>query len=160
MKTIFSLLLLISSMSLFAASQKILTITNDLDKSSAVITLNDVDGVFQNIQLVETENGKTLSNVKFTLSQLKQGALIKNQQGRKVLVARLNSNFDPRYGGEFIFDFLNNGLTNSRLETSFDLGKNGSKWEVTKNNKVAARLHVVSRKIVGQVVGISRVEIK
>jgi hypothetical protein len=94
-----------------------------------------------------------LADERFSLKDLSKGATALVRKGKEVVKIKFSSNFDSMYGGSFDMDYLYNGINGTRKQLQLDLGKNGSKWEVTKGNKVAKNLNVIAKRaaIVGAI---------
>lgn len=161
MKSFVATLVFVLSFSAFARTQKVMTITNDIDTNSVSISLNDDGEQFKSIYQIETTaSGDVVKEATYNLDQLFKGPTVQVKSGRDVVKIRFNRNFDPTYGGTFVLDYLTSGITGSRKSVELDLRKNGSKWEVTMNNKVASKLFVVAKRALGKVIGISQIQTK
>lgn len=162
MKKITTALFLLLSFTSFAGSQKVMLITNDIDTNLVTISVDDVDGKFKTIHKVETtSDNKIVDDSTFNLSQLYTGPAVQIKKEREVVKIRFSKSFDPVYGGSFVLDYLVSGISGERKSIVLDLGKNGTKWEVTLDNKIASKLNVVAnrKRIIG-VIGISSINIR
>lgn len=161
MKCLTAALVLMLSISSFAGSQKVMQITNDIDTNLVTISIEDLDQSFKNIRKIETTaDKKVLDNSTYNLTQLYAGPAMQIIKNREVVKIRFNKNFDPVYGGPFVLDYLYSGISGERKSLVLDLRKNGSKWEVTLDNKIASKLHVIGNKktIIG-VIGIASIKV-
>ncbi len=161
MKSFLSALVFIVSLSSFAKEQKIMTITNDIDGNVVSISLDPAAEQFEGFHQVETTaSGSIVKEAQYDLQQLFKGPTVHFKMNREVVKIRFNPNFDTTYGGSFVFDYLSSGITGTRQSVELDLRKNGQKWEVTMKNRNASKLHVVSKRLMGNVIGISKIEVK
>ncbi len=161
MKVLITALVLFSAFSAMAKTQKVMTITNDIDTNVVAISLNDESGQFKSIYQVETTaSGAIVKEANYNLTQLFKGPTVQVKSDRDVVKIRFNKNFDPAYGGVFVLDYLTSGITGSRKTVELDLRKNGANWEVTMNNKIASKLFVVGKRALGKVIGISSIQAK
>jgi hypothetical protein len=147
-KLIFASLFILISLSAFAKTDEVMIIKNDLDSNLVIISIeSDNSGKFLEMRKVQTTvDKKVLSDEKFSLSDLSKGATALVRKGKEVVKIKFSANFDSMYGGSFDMDYLYNGIKGTRRQLQLDLGKNGSKWEVTKNNKVAKNLNVIAKR--------------
>ena len=162
MKVTISMLVLLFSLNSLAASQTALTITNDIDTNIITISVEDNDGKLTSVRKVEKkQTGLMVDDLKFNMNDLYKGSVVQIKSDRPVVKIRMDKNFDPTYGGPFVLDYLYSGISGERRSLELDLRKNGMKWEVTMNNKVTSKLHVLAnRKIVIGVIGISKIQSK
>lgn len=161
MKSFFATLVFVLSFSAFAKAQKVITITNDIDTNVVTISLNEDNEKFKNIHQIEKNAaGATTKDEIYNLGELFKGPTMQVKSGRDIIKIRFNRNFDPTYGGTFVLDYLASGISGDRKSVELDLRKNGSSWEVTMNNKVASKLHVIAKRVLGKVIGISKIQTK
>lgn len=161
MKLYTAAIILLLSLKSFAGSQKVMLITNDIDTNLVTISVNSNDQTFKSIHKVETSlDKKVVADATYDLAKLYTGPAVQIKKEREVVKIRFNKGFDPVYGGSFVLDYLYSGISGERKNLELDLTKNGTKWEVTLDNKIASKLHVLGNKkpVVG-VIGISTIKV-
>lgn len=154
-KIILGFLLVLCSLSVWARTDEVMIIKNDIDSNIVIISIDsDSSGKFLEMRKLQvTADKKKLADERFSLKDLSKGATALVRKGKEVVKIKFSSNFDSMYGGSFDMDYLYNGINGTRKQLQLDLGKNGSKWEVTKGNKVAKNLNVIAKRaaIVGAI---------
>jgi hypothetical protein len=98
------------------------------------------------------------SNQSFTVDQLNEkGVILYKTEGRDVIKLMSNS-MDRIYGGHIIMTFLTNGITMTYDELDFEIVRKGDRWEaLTLKGRKINRLTLISRKILGKVIGIKKI---
>ncbi len=69
----------------------------------------------------------------FSLHDLKEGALLREEENRKVLV--LKGDLDPKGGGKLGLIYLSNGIVRSYGTFSMELYREGNSWKLRKNDR-------------------------
>jgi hypothetical protein len=162
MKVFFGSLLFVLCLNTFAATQNVLTITNDIDTNIMTITVQDDGAEFKTMTKEErTNTGSLVNRGEFDLKDLQKAQTMQVKSGRDVVKIKFSSGFDPAYGGAFTMNYLVNGVTGDRKNLELDLRRNGAKWEVTVGNKLTKKLHVIgNRKAIVGVVGIAEIQVR
>ena len=162
MKVFFGSLLFVLCLNTFAATQNVLTITNDIDTNIMTITVQDDGAEFKTMTKEErTNTGSLVNRGEFELKDLQKAQTMQVKSGRDVVKIKFSSGFDPAYGGAFTMNYLVNGVTGERKNLELDLRRNGAKWEVTVGNKLTKKLHVIgNRKAIVGVVGIAEIQVR
>lgn len=162
MKVFFGSLLFVLCLNTFAATQNVLTITNDIDTNIMTITVRDDGAEFKTMTKEErTNTGSLVNRGEFDLKDLQKAQTMQVKSGRDIVKIKFSSGFDSVYGGAFTMNYLFNGVTGERRNLELDLRKNGSKWEVTVGNKLTKKLHVIgNRKAIVGVVGIAEIQVR
>lgn len=148
------------SVGAFGASQRALTITNNIDTDVGIITINDNNGRFTNIQsAVILADGSLVREESFDLNKLLAGAVVATKKNTPIVKIRFDRNFDPAYGGHFILDYLFSGVSGERRQFDLDLSRNGSKWEIIVEKKAVSKLHFIGNKkpVIGTI-GVDRIQ--
>jgi hypothetical protein len=137
----------IFNMNAMAATQTLITVTNDEDtdliKLYLVLDKNSDVEAFQ--MKTYTASGKKINDQTFDASEAETGIIIYKKEKRDI-VKLISDNFAPHQGGDVELDFLYNGITGSRGDFGFDLKRDGDVWGVFVKGKKARSLHFVSNK--------------
>lgn len=133
--------------SAFAASQKLVTVTNDEDSDVIHMLLNlDENKDVKNFQMKTfTSSGKQINNQVFSTAKAYSGVVIYKKEKRDI-VKLISKNFASHQGGDVTLDYLYNGITGSRGQFKFDLRRDGDQWSLYVNGRKATKLHFVSNK--------------
>jgi hypothetical protein len=94
---------------LAGAPQRIVVIdTDDSPGNTYIDVVQGDDGALQSL-VYETD-----TNLTFTLADLlTETAVLKQTDGKNVILLKLEQPFDPLHGGHVIVEFLNNGITDN-----------------------------------------------
>ncbi len=139
------------------------TITNDDDKNIYIMGLKTDDQTEAVTKIYKKEldgKGKLLNKIEFTPGQLEAGVSIVKRSGRDVVNLKA-SNVDVNYGGDIAMKTLVNALKKDFKTYDLKVEKNGEKWQMLFDNKVAKKLHFTTNKkfLIGTV-GIKNVQLK
>lgn len=158
MKTLLALGLSFS-LSAFAASHKVLTVTSDRDQDTTVLTVEtNANGEATALKVVTTGNGILVNSNSFTLEQARQGrAVLFKSDKYEVIRLGLESRFEPVYGGPVKLDYLSNGITGSRKSLALEAVREGDRWVVKCNGVTVTKAFVKSNKVMGKVIGVSKI---
>ena len=159
-----TVLLMISvfSISAIAATQRVMSATNDEDNEKIVISLildgnKDITGL---IQATYSARGKMIREKKFQARNVYRGFDLLKKDGRKI-VRLLSKNFAAHQGGEVTLDFLYSGVTGSRKQMNFNLYRDGDTWAIFHRGRSAKKVHFVSNKtfLIGTI-GVKEIVVK
>lgn len=158
MKTLLALGLGLS-LSAFAASHKVLTVTSDRDQDTTVLTVEtNAAGEATALKVVTTGNGLLVNSNSFSMEQARQGrAILFKSDKYEVIRLGLESRFEPIYGGPVKLDYLANGITGSRKTMSLEAVREGDRWVVKSNGATVTKAFVKSNKVMGKVIGVSKI---
>lgn len=147
------------SLSAFAASHKVLTVTSDRDQDTTVLTVEtNANGEATSLKVLTTGNGLVVNSNTFSMEQARAGrAVLFKSDKYEVIRLGLESRFEPIYGGPVKLDYLANGITGSRRSLGLEAVREGDKWVVKSNGKTVSKAFVKSNKIMGKVVGVSQI---
>ena len=140
-------MLAVYNYSAYAASQKLVTVTNDEDSDVIHMLLNlDANKDVTNFQMKTfTSGGKQINNQVFATEKAYSGVVIYKKDKRDI-VKLVSKNFASHQGGDVTLDYLYNGITGSRGQFDFDLRRDGDTWSLYVNGRKATKLHFVSNK--------------
>lgn len=142
-----------------AKLQKLVNITQDGTKDVIELSLKlDEDGDVTHIHTVTKNSaGQSLNDIDlYTARSAMSGIVLHKQSGRDI-VKLASPNFATHQGGEITLNYLTNGISNSRLNTTFDVSRDGDSWKLARDHRKVGVLHMVTRKIFGKTVGIKKI---
>lgn len=147
LRTTALVIITIFNLNAMAASQSLITVTNeedsDLIKLSLIVDSHSDVTAFQ--MKTYTKSGKQINDQIFKAHKAETGIVIYKKEKRDI-VKLVSKNFAPHQGGDVDLDYLYNGITGSRGKFGFDLRRDGDKWGVYVNGRKAKNLHFVSNK--------------
>lgn len=120
---------------------------------------SDVDGQVTEMYL-QTNNANEAEAVRvdrevFTVADVLRGVTVVRMEGHDVVKLKAQA-FDVSQGGTTVINYLYNGLTGTRRTMDLKLVNVDGVWMMkTPEGQRVNRLHVVAKRIFGQVVGIS-----
>jgi hypothetical protein len=152
---------LLFSLSAFSQSQfsnQVAIVKSDIDDTvTALIAHTDMNGTFlsftQRVQL----NGKVQRERSMTLAQLRSGAALSEREGQDVVTIQFSARFEPIYGGPLKIIFLQNGITGRRGDIDLDFIREGNRWILKRNGRVASVLTVKANRMLSKVIGIQSI---
>lgn len=158
MKILFALGLCFS-LSAIAGSYKVLTVNSDRDQDNTVLTIEtNSNGEATALTVTTTGNGVLVNKNSFTMAQARQGrAVLFKSDKYEVIRLGLEERFENIYGGPVKLDYLTNGITGSRKTIALEAVREGDRWVVKHNGAVVTKAFVKSNKILGKVVGVSKI---
>ena len=137
---------------------KLFTVTNDMDSDKYEFILKtDENEVAVGLKMKNIRKESDVTN--FRVTGLNSGVVLREQEGRKIIIVRSND-FEVDRGGHLTIDYLYNGITGSRKELNLKVDYNGSTWTVYSNGSKVNSLHFKGKKVFGRVVGIKSVSIR
>jgi hypothetical protein len=149
-------------MNVMAASQKLMSATNDEDNESIVISviLDSNSDITALSQATLNSRGVQIREKIFQARNVYRGFDLLKKDGRKI-VRLISSNFAGHQGGEVTLDFLYSGVTGARRQMNFDLSRNGDRWAIKHNGRNAKKVHFVSNKnfLIGTI-GVKKIVVK
>lgn len=156
--TMFAFLAL--SLNAVATEMSVAMITSDAEKEAGVMMLEVVSGKIDTLRIKKVAGQQILDDESHPIERLMQDGLVATErQGYEVVVLRFPG-FSPVNGGVIVIDFLVNGLTRNRKQHKVKLVKEGEAFVVTTMEGAKInRLHFVSNKIFGKLVGIKSVQV-
>lgn len=159
MKHFLLLATLFASLSASAAEHKLLTVTNDSDEETTIISVI-TDNQGQAVSLKKTTHGNSLvvGSQDYTLATARQGAVLFKEDKYEVIRLKLDPRFEPIYGGPLKLDYMVNGLTGSRRSVELEASQEGAKWVVKNQGRTVTKAHVVANKVLGKKVGVSQIK--
>ena len=151
---IFSILLLSSTV--FAGTQTILSITNDMDDDLTCMYLR-LDNSRDVEKLIITDcnpSDRSKPAKTVTPAELIEGKWVYKKAGHNII--KLSSrNFSAHNGGHIQVNYLYNGLRGTTRYMTFELSRDGDSWLVKSNGQKISKLHFFARRWFGQLVGIA-----
>jgi hypothetical protein len=144
------------SLSAFGRSQEILVITSDVEPIISHVNVISHNGSFQRLTLVGRLNGEIRSNRSFSQTQLQNGVVAEQKEGRDIVIFKAHE-FHEIYGGQIEVQFLVNGLTRSYDSLRFDLLKDGDRWTASIKGRSISELKLHGNRKLGKIVGIARI---
>jgi hypothetical protein len=164
MKAILFTLVLVCSQSIFAGEFLLLDITNEVDTeiTKFILVTDDTNEEIQSFyKNTYTSSGNLIQESLVAVNQIAAttGIVLDSRDGRDIIVLRSN-NFAAHNGGDLEIDTLYNGITGSRKKYPIDLQRHGAYWKVERNGKVITKMHLVSKKLLGKVIGIKTIKTK
>jgi hypothetical protein len=158
MKTLFALGLCFS-LSAFAASHKVLTVTSDRDQDITTLTIDtNGNGEATALKVTTSSNGIVVNTTTFTMEQARQGrAILFRADKHEVIRLGLEERFENIYGGPVKLDYLVNGIVGSRKKIALEAVREGDRWVVKSNGKTVTNAFVKINKVLGNPVGVSRI---
>lgn len=159
MKLSVALLALSVSFSSFAATHQLLQVTNDKDAKVVSVALeSDANGDFISLRQIITENNAVISNVNLSEAKCRKGVALYTEGNFEVIKLKILDRFEPKYGGPFKLDYLVNGVTGSRSAIELEADREGNKWVIKLKGAIVKKGHVISNKVMGKVIGVSRIK--
>ena len=161
-RLLFLVLIAFNSFSAFAATQHLVSITNDEDKEvlKLYVKLDDRADIVGLITKTYKANGSDYGPVKYDIDKASTGIVMYRASGKDV-VKLFSNKFANHQGGEIFLDYLYNGVSGKRAKAYFDISRDGDVWKLTKSGKKVKKMHFVSNKkyIVGTI-GIKEITVK
>lgn len=154
------LLFLFSSISL-AGTQTLSTISVSEEKYIMKLELLlDAQSDIRSFKLIELVKGKIITEEIYQTSGAKDGIVLMEQSGRKVVKLQ-SDNFISHNGGDVVLDYLYNGISGERRKMKMDLSRDGDDWSLYINGRKTSKMHFVKNKkaIVG-VIGVKKIEVR
>ncbi len=150
---------LLTSLGLSAAEHKLLTVTNDSDEETTIISvITDNQGQAVSLKKTTHGNGLVVGSQDYSLATARQGAVLFKEDKYEVIRLKLDARFEPIYGGPLKLDYMVNGLTGSRRAVELEASQEGSKWVVKNQGRTVTKAHVVANKVLGKKVGVSQIK--
>jgi hypothetical protein len=150
MNKIFILLTLVMSFNGFALDHTMMLITNEEDSEIVKFVL-ETDSDNAEIQAMRkitlNKNHKVIDLEIFHVRDvMRDGAVMSEGSGRKVVILRTKSGFNITNGGNIRLDYLYNGITGKRKDFNMVLKRVGNTWKNFKGSKAFKQLHFVTNK--------------
>ena len=147
------------SLSAFAASHKVLSVTSDRDQDTTVLTVEtDSSGALTHLKVVTTGNGLLVNSNTFSIQQARTAsAVLFKVDKHEVIRLSLEPRFEAQYGGPVKLSYLLNGITGNRRSMALEAVREGDRWVVKCNGVVVTKAFVKSNKVMGKVVGVSKI---
>jgi hypothetical protein len=146
----------------FAATQKLVSISNEEDAVITKLNLRvDSEGDITHMVLamVKRDGTRVKDDIVYKAQTAADGIVLYEMDGYEVV--RLKSdNFSAHQGGNIEIDILKSGLTGARNIVEFDVARDADDWNLYSRGKKVNGLHLKSNKILGKTVGIKSVVIK
>lgn len=152
---------LVFSCAVFSKDIDLVEITSDTDMlpSYMYVVLDKGGDIAQFGKKDLDAKGNVMSRQEFSISLGSDGVVLKQINGRDIVVMR-GHNVGPVYGGGLELDYLYNGITGSRKSFDMELAREDNKWEVLVEGKKVSHLHFkVHRKRFIGVIGVRKVQI-
>ncbi|MBT7609125.1 MAG: hypothetical protein HN576_05180 [Bacteriovoracaceae bacterium] len=164
MKMFLFTLVLLSSQAIIAGEFLLLSITNEVDTeiTKFVLVTDDANQeILAFYKKTYTQSGNLITENVLAVNQIAAttGIILDRRDNRNIIVLR-SENFAAHHGGDLEIDTLYNGITRSRKTYPIDLQRHGANWKIERYGKVITQMHLVSKKILGKVVGIKDIKTK
>lgn len=95
----------------------------------------------------------------FDTSNLSKGVVLKKEGNHDVIILK-SQDFEHDRGGHFKVDYLSNGIVGSRKDFPIKIDFDGSQWQVFHNGEAINRLDFHLRTLLGETIGIKKVDAK
>ena len=157
---LFSICLLLCSISSFASIQKVKLLdiynTGDSKVVKFFANVNENNMIKEIFQIFNhSDTGDLTKEVYKSEDIRKNGAVISKRLGKEIVI--INSKADDYTGGELSLSYMKSAFSSKRGVFKMDIVPNGEGFEIRKNGVLATKLCFVLKKRLGATVGISEI---
>lgn len=147
------------SLSSWAASFEVLQVTNDKDKRLVTLYIEtNENGDLASLRQITVRQDKSVENIAISEAEGRKGFALCKEGNLDVITLKVMERFEPVYGGPVKLVYLVNGIKGSRATIELEAVREGNKWVIKNNGAIVKKAHVVSNKILGKVIGVSKIQ--
>jgi hypothetical protein len=146
------------SLSSWASTHQVLQVLNDSDSRVVTVSVEtNANGDFIYLRQVTTQGKDLISDYNINETKGRNGVSLCSEGDVEVIRLKILDRFEPTHGGPFKLDYLHNGIKGSRKSVELEALREGDKWVIKLNGTIVKRANVVSNKVFGKVIGVSKI---